>query len=526
MHASASFTRTWQIAAAPLTALFVLAGCGGGDSRTSLTTAPSASTTAELPPAAATDKAVVKEVRPGVSPFIAFVDLDVPDLAKVQEAGFRIEPRPGTVSLPVQVEYTRDYLFRRGFGDGDRRLSIPVFGLYAGYTNAVDIHLDHEDGTTESVRTQIETQAYVDPNGVYDRPTFLKTRTPGDALGFDFMFLKSLLGGPVLVDTDGQLRWVAPGVANAQSSMFYKGGFIVGSQTSPMLQRVEMDGSITNMQLSVPGVTNFHHDISPGKSGLLVQVDGNRNGTAIIESILLEINPDDGSLLRQWDLADSVTQRMQAHGEDASQFVRPGVDWFHMNSALYSASDDSLLVSGREDFVAKLDYESGQLRWLFGDPGKYWYSFPSLAALNLGLAAGGLWPIGQHALSFTADGRLMLFNNGQASNNQPPNEPVGQQRSFSAVSIYAIDEQARLATEVQRFVHPEQTFSAFCSSASQTTSGGAMFVDYANAGGGASMRLVGVKEDGSIALDIAYPNTGCSGAWNAQPIALNELRIE
>lgn len=522
MHASASFTRTWQIAAAPLAALFVLAGCGGGDNRTPLTTAPPASTTAESTP----DKTAVSQLRPGASPFIAFVDLDVPDLSKVQEAGFRIEPRPGTVSLPIQVEYTRDYLVRRGFGDGNRRLSIPVFGLYAGYANAVDIHLDHEDGTTESIHAQIETQAYVDPNGIYDRPVFLKTRTADDALGFDFMFLKSFVGSPVLIDTDGHVRWVVPGVANSLSSMFYKGGFIVGSQTSPMLQRVEMDGSITNMQLGVPGITNFHHDISPGKLGLLVQVDANRNGTAIIESILLEINPDDGSLIRQWDLADSVMQRMQAFGEDASQFVRPGVDWFHMNSALYSASDDSLLVSGREDFVAKLDYESGQLRWLFGDPGKYWYSFPSLAALNLNLAPPGFYPVGQHALSITTDGRLMLFNNGQASLNQPVNEPVGQQRNFSAVSIYAIDEQARLATEVQRFVHPEQIFSAFCSSASQTTPGGAMFVDYANAAGGASMRLVGVKEDGSIALDIAYPNTGCSGAWNAQPIALNELRIE
>ena len=197
-----------------------------------------------------------------------------------------------------------------------------------------------------------------------------------------------------------------------------------------------------------------------------------------------------------------------------------------MNSALYDARDDSLIPSGREDFVAKIDYESGDLVWVLGDPTKYWHAFPSLATLNLDLAPGGLWPVGQHALSLTPDGMLMLFNNGQASVNQPAGEPAGEQRSFSAVSVYALDEQARRAAEVRRFVHPESIFSAFCSSARQTTAGGAMLVDYANAAGGTSLRLVGVKEDGSVGLDIAFPNTGCNSAWNAQPIALNNLRVE
>lgn len=53
-----------------------------------------------------------------------------------------------------------------------------------------------------------------------------------------------------------------------------------------------------------------------------------------------------------------------------------------------------------------------------------------------------------------------------------------------------------------------------------------MLVDYASAAGGTSLCLVGVKEDGSVGLDMAFPNAGCNGAWNAQPIALNDLRIE
>ena len=78
-------------------------------------------------------------------------------------------------------------------------------------------------------------------------------------------------------------------------------------------------------------------------------------------------------------------------------FVRPGVDWFHNNSAIYDPSDDSIIVSSRENFVIKLDHKTGQIIWIFGDPTKYWYTFPSLRAKALTLAPGGLYPIGQHA---------------------------------------------------------------------------------------------------------------------------------
>jgi len=519
MHMPTRFSRIWQPSAASTLVLLLAAGCGGGSG-----TAPDSGSSGQA--ASSDDVPVLQAVRPGVSPFIAYVDLDVPDLDEVEEAGFRIEPQPGTVSQAIAVEYARSYLKRRGLNDGERRLSIPIFGLYAGQANEVDIHLDRSDGSTESLRTRIEAQPYVDTNGVYDRLTMLKARTPGDGLGFDFIFLKSILGSPVLLDSDGNVRWVVPGVPIALSSTFHKGGFIVGGGTSSAFQRVEMDGHIENLQLNVAGITNFHHDIVPGKQGLLMMVDATRNGTAILESILMEVEPTDGSVLRQWDLGESISRRMQSQGEDPAAFVRYGIDWFHMNSALYDARDNSLLVSGREDFVAKIDYDSGDLLWVLGDPTKYWHGFPSLAALNLDLAPGGLWPVGQHALSLTPDGKLMLFNNGQASANQPAREPVGEQRSFSAVSVYALDEPARRATEVDRFVHPDSIFSAFCSSATQTSPGGAMLVDYANAAGGTSLRLVGVKEDGSVGLDMAFPNAGCNGAWNAQPIALNDLRIE
>jgi arylsulfate sulfotransferase len=57
----------------------------------------------------------------------------------------------------------------------------------------------------------------------------------------------------------------------------------------------------------------------------------------------------------------------------------------------------------------KIDYESGNLIWLLGDTSKHWYvDYPSLRAYSLNVISGKT-PVGQHALSITSDGNLLLL---------------------------------------------------------------------------------------------------------------------
>ena len=69
-------------------------------------------------------------------------------------------------------------------------------------------------------------------------------------------------------------------------------------------------------------------------------------------------------------------------------FVRRGQDWFHNNAVTYRASDDSLIVSSRENFVIALDYQSGAIKWILGDSTKAWYQYPSLRQYALTVPAG------------------------------------------------------------------------------------------------------------------------------------------
>lgn len=158
-----------------------LAGCGGGGGGGSIPAAVSATAPAPAPEVV-TEATAVVAVRPGVSPFIAFVDVKVPAGEVLAAAHYRIEPKPGSVSRPVDVGYPAAYLSRRGYAAGTASSSVdsgtvtvPVFGLYANYANQVGIELQFADGDVEPLQAEIDTPAYVDSNGIYDRPRILRS---------------------------------------------------------------------------------------------------------------------------------------------------------------------------------------------------------------------------------------------------------------------------------------------------------------------------------------------------------------
>ncbi len=87
-------------------------------------------------------------------------------------------------------------------------------------------------------------------------------------------------------------------------------------------------------------------------------------------------------------------------------------DWFHSNGVAYWKAYDLLVVSSRENFVAGIGYTDKKVKWLLGDPEKAWYRFPSLKALALKLGPLTSPPIGQHSVSITPAGELLLYDNG------------------------------------------------------------------------------------------------------------------
>lgn len=460
---------------------------------------------------------------PGPSPFISLVHVRGTGLGSVVAVEYTIAPKPGSVSRPVHVEYSFAALQARGYVSNGT-LTIPVFGLYSGYANQVSMALVRLGDDPIQFEVDITTPAYVDPTGIYDQPNILVKRSSGSLLGFDFIYVKSGLGSPVILDTDGEIRWAAP-APNSISSVFVGDSFIIGDQGQPLVFRLGLDGSISQMSMPSSDYAQFNHDIDYGKLGLLAEPNMSVDGANNYEDNLIEMRARNTvTVLNRWDLEAIFSTYMSSQSDDAAAFVRPGADWFHINSAIYDPSDDSIIVSSRENFVIKLDYSTGAIRWILGDPTKYWYTFPSLRAKALTLAPGGLYPIGQHALSITPDGLLMLFNDGLGSLNEPAGEPAGQSRTYSAVSAYSIDPQSMSAREVWRYDAGQMIYSSICSSAYESPDE-SLLVDYAVADNLTEALLVGLDPNHNVVFEFEYPTQACNTSWNARPFPLGDLRI-
>ena len=457
------------------------------------------------------------EVLDGPTPFISFLHTRVNDVASFQFAQFQIRPKTGSATRPIQVRYARSYLEARGYFDSKNgEVTIPVFGLYAGRANRVVIILGFSD-RTKRFAVRITTPAY--DGGTYSNPTVIQPRLPGTTLTYDFILLKNYFdpNTPIIIDSDAEIRWVSTAGAGVQNCILFDNAFYVTSGWS--LLRTEFDGVTTVVaNYGKIGVTGFHHNIDPGRDGMILDVDT----VDQTESVNLEVDAA-GNVLRTWNFADIISAAMIAGGDDPSEFVYPvGTDWFHNNATAYRSSDNSLIVSSRENFVIAIDYDSGAIKWILGDPTKHWYEFPSLRQFSLTLAPGTLPPIGQHAVSVTGD-QLLLFDNGTGSSFQ---QPPGETRTYSAPRKYQIDLGAFKATETWHYYPDPSVYSPYCSSVYEDAPNNYV-IDYTLGGPYIYTGIVGLDALGNVAFNYQYEELDfCGTAWNAIQIHWEDLKLE
>lgn len=466
------------------------------------------------------------EQTPGPTPFIVNLALRLEDFAHLDSVSYTVAAKPGTFSKPVAVTYTRARLERTGaWNAAGKRLSFAVFGLYADYQNSVTVTAHFRDASTHVERLTIAAPAYTGPAAIYSTPQVRTARSAAVAPGFDYMMLQNDLTTPVVLDTDGNLRWVGTGLSTSIASLFHDDGFFVGSASTPELYRLELNGSYAPRPLGSTRYTNFHHDLVRGKTGLLAELDALEGGVLRYESNLVEISPT-GEVIKEWDMAKIFRDAMQAGGDDPSNFVRDGIDWFHMNSAIYVAADDSLLISSRENFVVKIDYATGHIKWILGDTTKHWYvDYPSLRALALKLKSGKP-PVGQHSLSIASNGELLMFNNGLGSVNQPAGTAAGITRDYSTPSRYAIDAAARTAVETWTYSPTPAIYSAICSSVYEAGAPNHHLITYSAVTAPVRTELLALDSAGKIAFDYVYPGGNCAVAFNGKEVDFSALTLK
>jgi hypothetical protein len=231
----------------------------------------------------------------GVTSFISSVQLKGQSDSCVSDVTFTVAPKENSVSQPVSVTWSRAALSARGYLKGSS-IDLPVFGLYDGYLNQVNFRLSFDDGSEKDLNYQIPTAPYTDPTGMYSNPTILKARDPNSNLGFSFFILKSAIGSPVIVDTDGHIRWVVSAESNSTSTYFGNGHFVIGSASAATATLLKVDGNDPTLPADLPQplLSSFTHNIDPGPHGLLAEFNGTDDLGDSVDDIVAEISPFSG----------------------------------------------------------------------------------------------------------------------------------------------------------------------------------------------------------------------------------------
>jgi hypothetical protein len=467
---------------------------------------------------AAPSGVVVTGNKPGATPFIAFVGMQISGTANLSSIQFVITPKSGSQTRPFAATFSSGYLQKRGyFNPKNGKANLPVFGLYSNYLNAVALNLKFADGSTQNTTTNIQTAAY--DGGTYSMPIVIQPRLTNTTLSYDFIMLKSyaMPNTPIIIDSDAEIRWIGTANIASSPSAFFENGFYVTSGTA--LYRNEFDGSFAEVaDYSSLGVIDFHHNIDFGKTGLILDIDTTVN----TECINYEVDGK-GNVLKTWNYADIVSATMTAGGDDPNQFVNYGTaDWFHNNATVYRALDNSLVVSSRENFVMAIDYDSGAMKWILGDPTKKWFEFKSLRSLAYKLGKNSLPPAGQHAVSVPGS-EVMVFDDGTGSAYQMP---PGVTRTYSAPRRYNLDDQTGRATEVWHYLHDPSIYSPYCSSVYEDAKDNYL-VDYTLGGPYIFTELVGLDAAGNTAFDYQYQELdNCGTAFYATPQHFENLQFK
>jgi hypothetical protein len=461
----------------------------------------------------------------GATPFISNLTLEVSNTTVLNSIRFEIDPKPGSVTRPLSGTYANSYLVERGFEQPPpaTTVTVPVYGLYAGYTNIVRLTYRFMDGSSKQAVTSITTATFDDTCG-YDNPTIVQARKKSRDLSYDYLMVKGNCSyfEPAIIDTDGALRWVGTAGLSAGNVIFFDNAVYLGH--GPLLTRIELDGAFSQIgDYSSLGIVAFHHNIDRGKVGIILDA----TTTTSVASTLMEVGVS-GTVLKQWDMAAIISAAMRAGGDDPSRFVYPPpTDWFHINGSAYNRADDSLIVSSRENFLICLDYKTSAIKWILGDTTKKWYQFPSLRKFALMLAPGSLPPIGQHAPSITYDQNLLVFDNGRESVFQYPR---GEHRNYASPRKYTLDLVGHVATEVWNYPANQNVHCPLCSSIYEDAPYNYL-IDYAivNQGlpGGIPVfaQLLGLNAAGETIFSYRYPAPNCGTIYRALPVHLENTKF-
>ena len=242
---------------------------------------------------------------------------------------------------------------------------VPVVGLYAGQENTVLLELLDDTGkVTDSQEIKITTDEL--PEKMNNAVTPVKT-SGESALPLTIVHGQGARY-PYAYDCMGDVRWYLDrksdkfGIYPLSNDRFlFAAGDIgitnIGRPDTSDLYEADYLGRAYKLYYIQQGV---HHDIAEKEPGGNLLILSN-SGEEYYWDMIQEIDRETGEVVDELKLSDIFRK----------QYVS-SIDWAHINTISYQASDDTILISPRNLSAAvKIKWSTKEIVWMLGDP-KLW----------------------------------------------------------------------------------------------------------------------------------------------------------
>lgn len=318
---------------------------------------------------------------------------------------------------------------------------LPVYGLYAGERNKVELILSGGERRTVTIET--------DPLPLQvPAPTYCSGSK--EHMGGNFIFLTQTSKAAALAcDYRGDVRWYLTANVCFDMKRLKNGHLLVGTDRLIKLPyyvsgtyEMGVHGKIYR-EFRLPG--GFHHDafeLEDGDLLMLTQIPDRDT----VEDVLALVDRQTGEIKRLWDYRELLPYGC------AGTYSGSGSahDWFHNNAVWYDKGTDSITLSGRhQDAVINLDYSTGKLNWILADP----EGWPQEYVENYFFRPAGQdfqWSYEQHGVIVCPDGDIMMFDNGHYRSKKKEQYSKAKD-SYSRGVRYRLDLKARTITQIWQY---------------------------------------------------------------------------
>ena len=362
-------------------------------------------------------------------------------------------------AVSISFEIKGDIPISKTFGSSKEH-QIEIHGLYPDTNNEIELSFETEEGIIASHSVFIQTDPVPEFFPEINIDVHDETRMePG--MHFSEMHIGNagtFNSYPVIFDNNGDIRWYVDlsDIGAIVWPVHFNDDMTFYSTSGAQIHEFNMFGEEL-INLKIDG-NYMHHELIKLPNGNYLAattqqgyffIDDEGIERESVEDLIIEVDKNSGEILNEWDLAEVLDV-------DRVSFFDPNSgDWFHMNAIFYQESDSSLIISGRNQGLVKVNYEN-ELQWVlaphkgWGNAGRNGDGFDINPYLLTAVDENGTaysddvqsgetyindfnWVWGQHAPMILPNGNLFVFDNGFRRN-------FYNAGNFSLATEYRIDE--------------------------------------------------------------------------------------